>query len=104
MRTAVVTGRCCEQREALKSPSLITSTGSLVLIFQGNQSIVGGHGEIFDRFRETGVLCGYPGEGTPIAVSSDENYDAAPLKVIQFHETYQNLRYDVNHSKASMLP
>ena len=43
------------------------------------------------------------GEGTPIAVSSDENYHAAPLKLMQFHETYQNLRFDINHSKACMV-
>ena len=44
VRTAIVIGRCCKQREALKSSSQMNCTGSLVLIFQGDESIVGGQG------------------------------------------------------------
>ena len=100
--TAVVTGRCCEKRDNMMNFQNSGKTGSLVIIFNRDYSTVGGHGEIFERFCATGVLSGYPGEGTMITESSDANFESVKLKLMKFHETYNNLRYDVNHSKFSL--
>ena len=101
VRTAVVSGCCTEKRENMvkRTNGIKGQTGSIVLVFRGDHTIVGGHGQIFDFFCQSGQLEGYPGQGTQIAWSHETHYDTAELKVMQFHETYSNLRYDVNHSK-----
>ena len=99
VRTAVVTGRCCQERENLINPQAPRPTGSLVFVFEAESTTVGGHGQIFEKFRDTGVIEGFPGQGTKIASIFDANYSKAPLKLMRFDETYKTLRHDVSYSE-----
>ena len=82
----------------------VEHTGSIVLLLKGPKStVVGGHGAILERFRQTGQVTGFPGEGTPIAGKDDDHYDDAPLKFMSLQETYKKLRYDVDHSKKKNI-
>ena len=100
VRTAVVTGRCCEEREKLLNPQSPRPTGSLVFVFEPTSTTVGGHGQVFENFRQTGQLEGFPGQGTHIASMFDANFNKAPLKLMRFDETYKKLRHDVSYSEC----
>ena len=69
------------------------------MVFKPETSTLGGHGEVYTRFKETGVLSGYLGEGTQAATSSDPNFIDAAHKVMEFHETFRVLKKDVDKSK-----
>ena len=99
IRKVVETGRACEEIEEINNSGKIPMTGGISLVFKGDHTVVGGHGDIFERFCETGIISGYPGEGTRMALSSDANYKTAGMRIIQFHETYEGMHYDVDHSK-----
>ena len=101
VRTTVVTGHCVERKHQMLTNCTDSdeNTGSIVLIFRGDHTVVGGHGKIFDKFCQTGLLSGFPGEGEQVISLSEDKYVSAKIKVMEFHETYKNLRYDVNHSK-----
>ena len=103
VRTAVVTGRCCEEREKLLNPDSPRPTGSLVFVFEPTSTTVGGHGQVFENFRECGAVQGFPGEGTKMATIFDSNFQKAPLKLMRFDETYKNLRHDVSYSELELF-
>ena len=69
------------------------------MLFKPPSTTFGGHGQVYKKFCETGVICGFPGEGKKPAESTDDNYEDAPLKIMKFHETFRNLKKDVNHSR-----
>ena len=99
VQTAVAAGRTCEQRAHLIDPNNPGETGSLVFVANVIGTTVGGHGKILKSFRETGQVTGFPGEGTQLATTSDENYESAPLKLMEFHETFKGACNDVDKSK-----
>ena len=101
VRTTVATGRCLEKKKEYynMSKECPGSIGALVFVFKGDHTAVGGHGHVFDRFCQTGVISEYPGKDEKVVSSSEDNYETAGMKLMKFHETFKYLRYDVNHSK-----
>ena len=102
IRNVIVSGRCCEKRELIVNPSNGGMTGAVSFVFKGDHTVCGGHGEIFDRYCETGVFSGYRGQGKRPVVSSEDNYNEAPMRLIKLNETYKKLRYDVDRSKLNI--
>ena len=103
VRAAIAAGRTCEDLERLINGENGAPAGAMSFVFQPEFMVLGGHGDVYKRFLETGLLSGYPGEGTPIATSDDPNYQDAALKVMQFHETFKSLKKDVNYSKFQAM-
>ena len=100
VRTAVLCGRCCEEKENLVNGENALQTGALIFLVRGEGSTtVGGHGQIFEKFQQTGQVTGYPGEGTPMATMFDQNYDNAPLKLMRYDQTFKKHKKHVNKSK-----
>ena len=98
VRAVIVAGNMYEDREALENKEDPRPTGAIIMLFKPPSTTFGGHGEVYQKFRETGVISGFPGEGQQPAESTDDNYEDAPLKIMNFHETFRNLKKDVNHS------
>ena len=51
VRSAIVSGRCYEDRENMVNGPNVEKTGSIIMCFKGIDTVVGGHGEIFEKFR-----------------------------------------------------
>ena len=98
VHSAIAAGRCCEDREKLLNGDYAAPTGAMSFVFKPGSTTIGGHGEVYTRFKETGVLSGFPGEGTKCAILSDANYNEAALKVMEYHDTFKGLKNDVDKS------
>ena len=69
-----------------------------MLIDTGSQSTISGSGKIYDAFQRTGIISGYSGGGgTPMKIS-DPNSDLAPLRKMEFDETYHGMTYKCTRS------
>ena len=95
---AIAAGRVCEDKEKLQNGENASPTGAMSMVFKPGHTVFGGHGEVYERFCETGIISGYPGEGEQVAESSDANYNEASLRLMLFHETIKNTHKDVNYS------
>ena len=98
VHTAIVAGHCCEDKEVLLNGENAVPTGAISMVFKPGNTTFGGHGEVFDRFCETGLVSGFPGEGEEVVTSSDANYKEATLKLMLFHETFKKFHNDVDKS------
>ena len=99
IRSAIAAGRTLEDKERLLHGDNAAPTGAMSFVFDTGNTTIGGHGEVYDNFCKNGVLTGYPGEGTQPVTSEHANYKDATLKVMQFHETFKQLKKDVDLSK-----
>ena len=98
IRSAIAAGHCCGDREKLLNADNPAPTGAMSFVFKPGKTIFGGHGEVYNKFKETGVLSGFPGEEKTVATSSDGNYNEAVLKVMEYHDTFKGLKNDVDKS------
>ena len=97
VRHTVASSRFSQKLEELQGKDSVS--GSITIMSKPNETLVAGHGPIYERFLKTREITGYTGEGSPFSYFFDEEYEDSPLKVVRFDQSFKHLPYDARHRK-----
>ena len=62
--------------------------GALIAVDTGEQCSISGVGPIYENFLRTGKLMNYSGFGTEASTFHDSDFETAPLRIINYDETF----------------
>ena len=74
------------------------NAGHISIVDTGKQTTISGSGEIFEIFQKTGLIKKFSGFGTKAMTFFDENFTRAPLRKMNFDETYYKMHYDCRYN------
>ena len=90
------------QRTTVPSPSN-ENVGYLSIVDTGGQTTISGSGKIFERFLSTGWVDTFSGYGTKPVTFLEKSFLCAPLRKMNFDETYYGMHYDCRKSKHLLM-
>ena len=77
----------------------IACSSSLLVLDTGEQCTIAGCGPVYDEFIRSGQVKNYSGFGQEATTFYDDNFEAAPLRVINYDEAFYKMPYDVRTSE-----
>ena len=98
-RYGLVTKRMCDAYNSRCTIPNQKLPGIVMLVKAGDQCTMSGSGEIYEKFKRTGVIDGFTENGLNPVKYTDPNYDAAALREMNFRDTFDGMKYDCTKSK-----
>ena len=77
--------------------------GHISIVESGGQATISGSGEIFEKFIETGLIQNLSGNGQKPVNFYEAGFKTAPIRVINFDETFYGMHYDCRDSKHDLF-
>ena len=81
----------------------VESPGAILLIKTGEQCTICGAGTIYEEFKRTGKLINFTGYGEKPKSFYEQNFQEAPLRMINFDQTFYDMPYDCRESKCIVI-
>ena len=80
------------------------NVGHISIIQYGGQMTISGSGDIYENFKKGGLVGKVAGNAEKPVTFLEEGFDTAPLREMQFDETYYGMHYDCRSSEFSTYP
>ena len=94
-RYGIATKRLCDEysRRLLDTSKIHRVAGVVMVMETGQQATFAGAGQMYDKFKQTGIIDGYTGFGSAVVKFNDKDAKAAPLRIMSFRDTYKGTGY-----------